>query len=139
MSLGALDMVNFGPMDTVPERFRARKLYKHNPSVTLMRSTPEECAELGRIIGRKLNQAKGPLSVFIPLQGVSAIDKEGAAFRDAEADRRLFDALQATLDPTIEVITIDTDINDPAFAVAMAEKLDQLYQDWSNNTIGGQK
>jgi uncharacterized protein (UPF0261 family) len=131
VSLGALDMVNFGPMETVPERFRGRLLYKHNPTVTLMRTTPEECAELGRMIGRKLNQAKGPLSAFIPLRGVSAIDKEGAVFRDAEADRRLFDALQATLDPTVEVITLDTDINDPAFAVAMAEKLDRLYQSWS--------
>jgi uncharacterized protein (UPF0261 family) len=131
VSLGALDMVNFGPMDTVPERFRGRKLYKHHPTVTLMRTTPEECAELGRIIGRKLNQAKGPLSVFIPLRGVSMIDKEGSVFYDAGADRRLFDALQATLDPTIEVITMDTDINDPAFATAMAEKLDQLYETWA--------
>ena len=133
VSLGALDMVNFGPMDTVPERFRGRQLYKHNPTVTLMRTTPEECAELGRIIGCKLNQAKGPLSVFIPLRGVSMIDKQGGVFCDAEADRLLFDALQATLDPTIEVIAIDTDINDPAFAVAMAEKLDQLYQSWSQH------
>ncbi len=131
VSLGALDMVNFGPMDTVPERFRGRRLYKHNPTVTLMRTTPEECAELGRIIGHKLNQVKGPLSVFIPLRGVSMIDKEGGVFYDAGADRRLFDALQAILDPTIEVITMDTDINDPAFATAMAEKLDQLYQTWA--------
>lgn len=130
VSLGALDMVNFGPMDTVPERFRGRKLYKHNPTVTLMRTTPEECAELGRIIGRKLNQAKGPLTVFIPLRGVSMIDKEGGVFYDAAADRQLIDNLQATLDPSIEVITMDTDINDPAFATAMAEKLDRLYQAW---------
>ncbi len=133
VSLGALDMVNFGPMDTVPERFRERTLYQHNPTVTLMRTTPEECAELGRIIGRKLNQAKGPLSIFIPLRGVSMIDKEGGVFCNAEADRLLFDALQATLDPTIEVIVMDTDINDPVFAVAMAEKLDQLYQSWSQH------
>ncbi len=139
VSLGALDMVNFGPMDTVPERFRERKLYKHNPTVTLMRTTPEECAELGRIIGRKLNQAEGPLTVFIPLRGVSMIDKEGGVFYDAAADRQLFDNLRATLNPSIEVITMNTDINDPAFATAMAEKLDQLYQVWSNNAIGGQK
>ncbi|MBX6342412.1 MAG: Tm-1-like ATP-binding domain-containing protein, partial [Thermomicrobiaceae bacterium] len=72
VSLGALDMVNFGPLDTVPERFRGRRLYQHNPTVTLMRTTPEECAELGRIIARKLNRARGPLAVFIPLRGVSA-------------------------------------------------------------------
>jgi uncharacterized protein (UPF0261 family) len=131
VSLGALDMVNFGPMDTVPERFRGRTLYKHNPTVTLMRTTPEECAELGRMIARKLNQAKGPLSAFIPLRGVSMIDKEGGVFCDTKADRLLFGALQATLDPTVEVIALDTDINDPAFAIAMAEKLDQLYQSWS--------
>jgi uncharacterized protein (UPF0261 family) len=131
VSLGALDMVNFGPMDTVPERFKGRTLYKHNPTVTLMRTTSQECAELGRMIARKLNQAKGPLSVFIPLRGVSMIDKEGGVFRDAEADRQLFDVLQATLDPTVEVIALDTDINDPAFAIAMAEKLDQFYQSWS--------
>ncbi len=136
VSLGALDMVNFGPMDTVPERFRGRKLYKHNPTVTLMRTTPEECAELGRIIGRKLNQAKGPLTVFIPLRGVSMIDKEDGVFYDAEADRQLIDNLQATLDPSIEVITMDMDINDPAFATAMAKKLDQLYQDRSGREAG---
>lgn len=130
VSLGALDMVNFGPMDTVPERFKARKLYKHNPIVTLMRTTPAECAELGRIIGRKLNQAKGPLAVFIPLRGVSMIDKEDGVFYDAGADHQLIENLQSTLDPSIEVITMDTDINDPAFATAMAEKLDQLYQTW---------
>lgn len=130
VSLGALDMVNFGPMDTVPERFRGRKLYKHNPTVTLMRTTPAECAELGRIIGRKLNLAQGPLAVFIPLRGVSMIDKHGGVFFDAEADRQLIEKLQATLNPSIEVIAIDTDINDPVFATAMADKLDQLYRAW---------
>jgi uncharacterized protein (UPF0261 family) len=70
VSLGALDMVNFGPFETVPPQFRDRVLYKHNPTVTLMRTTPEECAELGRVIAEKLNQAQGPLTLFVPLKGV---------------------------------------------------------------------
>ncbi len=128
VSLGALDMVNFGPIDTVPERFRGRNLYKHNPTVTLMRTTPEECAELGRIIARKLNQARGPLAVFIPLRGVSLISKEGGPFYDPEADRALIENLKANLRPDIEVHEWDTDINDPAFARAMAERLDELIR-----------
>jgi len=121
-------MVNFGPIDTVPERFRGRTLYKHNPTVTLMRTTPEECAELGRIIARKLNQARGPLAVFIPLRGVSMISKEGGPFYDPEADRALVENLKANLRPDIEVHEWDTDINDPAFARAMAERLDELIR-----------
>lgn len=128
VSLGALDMVNFGPLDTVPERFRGRNLYKHNPTVTLMRTTPEECAELGRIIARKLNQARGPLAVFIPRRGVSLISKEGGPFYDPEADRALIENLKANLRPEIEVHEWDSDINDPAFARAMAERLDELIR-----------
>ncbi len=128
VSLGALDMVNFGPIDTVPERFRGRNLYKHNPTVTLMRTTPEECAELGRIIAQKLNQARGPLAVFIPRRGVSLISREGGPFYDPEADRALIEGLKANLRPEIEVHEWDTDINDPAFARAMAERLDALIR-----------
>ncbi|GBD16539.1 hypothetical protein HRbin26_01437 [bacterium HR26] len=128
VSLGALDMVNFGPIDTVPERFRGRTLYKHNPTVTLMRTTPEECAELGRIIAQKLNQARGPLAVFIPRRGVSLISREGGPFYDPEADRALIEGLKANLRPEIEVHEWDTDINDPAFARAMAERLDALIR-----------
>ncbi|MEW6635985.1 MAG: Tm-1-like ATP-binding domain-containing protein, partial [Actinomycetota bacterium] len=86
VSLGALDMVNFGPTETVPERFRDRNLYVHNPTVTLMRTTPGECAELGRRIARKLNAARGPVTLFVPLKGVSMIDAEGQPFHDPEAD-----------------------------------------------------
>ncbi len=128
VSLGALDMVNFGPIDTVPERFRGRTLYKHNPTVTLMRTTPEECAELGRMIARKLNQARGPLAVFIPLRGVSLISKEGGPFYDPEADQALIENLKANLRPDIEVHEWDTDINDSALARAMAERLDELIR-----------
>lgn len=125
VSLGALDMVNFGPFDSVPEKFRGRNLYRHNATVTLMRTTPEENAELGKIIGRKLNKATGPLSVFIPGRGVSAIDTDGKPFYDTVADRALFDNLKGTLRPDIDVQELDMDINDPRFARAMAHQLDE--------------
>jgi uncharacterized protein (UPF0261 family) len=131
VSLGALDMVNFGPMDTVPAQFRERNLYVHNATVTLMRTTEAECAELGRIIGRKLNAATGPLTVFIPLGGVSMIDVPGAPFHDAAADATLIRELRAGLRPDVEVVEMATDISDPAFARAMAERLDALYKAWA--------
>jgi uncharacterized protein (UPF0261 family) len=126
VSLGALDMVNFGPMDTVPERFRDRNLYVHNPTVTLMRTTPAECAELGRRIARKLNAATGPVTLFVPLRGVSMIATEGQPFHDPAADEALIGALREDLEPSVEVRELDTDINDPAFAEAMAERLHEL-------------
>ena len=137
VSLGALDMVNFGPMDTVPEKYRQRRLYKHNPTVTLMRTTPEECAELGRIIARKLNQAKGPVALFIPLRGVSMIATEGAAFYDPDADRALIDNLKAGLESNVEVHELDMDINDPRFADAMAQRLDEFIHIAAQATPAG--
>jgi uncharacterized protein (UPF0261 family) len=131
VSLGALDMCNFGPKDTVPERFRDRNLYVHNAAVTLMRTTEAECAELGRIIARKLNGATGPVSVFIPLGGVSMIATPGGPFHDPVADAALVRELRAALRPDIEVVEMATDINDPAFATAMAERLDALYRAWA--------
>lgn len=131
VSLGALDMCNFGPLDTVPETFKDRNLYVHNATVTLMRTTEEECAELGRIIARKLNGAAGPLTLFIPLGGVSMIDVPGAPFYDAAADAALIRELKAGLRPDVEVVEMATDINDPAFATAMAERLDELYRAWT--------
>jgi uncharacterized protein (UPF0261 family) len=128
VSLGALDMVNFGPIESVPERFRDRKLYKHNPAVTLMRTTLEECAELGRRIARKLNAAKGPVTLFIPLRGVSLIDTESQVFYDPEADAALFDALRENLEEKVEMREIDTDINDPEFARALADRLHERYR-----------
>jgi uncharacterized protein (UPF0261 family) len=129
VSLGALDMVNFGPRDTVPPQFEGRNLYVHNPTVTLMRTTPEECAELGRAIGRKLSGAQGSTVLFIPLKGVSMIDVEGQPFYDADADAALFAALRETLADSVEVHEIATDINDPEFAVAMADRLHASIQD----------
>jgi uncharacterized protein (UPF0261 family) len=123
VSVGALDMVNFWAFETVPERFRQRTLYKHNPNVTLMRTTPEECAELGRIIANKLNRATGPTALFLPLQGVSAIDKEGQPFHLPAADAALFAALRRNVRPPVEIIELDLHINDPEFATAMANRL----------------
>jgi uncharacterized protein (UPF0261 family) len=128
VSTGALDMVNFGPEDSVPEEFRDRKLHVHNPQVTLMRTTPEECAELGRIIAGKLDSATGPTALFLPLGGVSMIDVEGEAFYDPEADAALFDALREHVGPDVELVEMETDINDEAFALALARKLDEYMQ-----------
>jgi uncharacterized protein (UPF0261 family) len=130
VSLGALDMVNFGPEATVPERFARRNLYVHNPTVTLMRTTAEENAELGGRIARKLNGAAGPTVLFVPLRGVSAIDVDGQPFRDADADEALFAALRDELDTDkVEVHEVDADVNDPAFATAMADRLDELVKE----------
>jgi uncharacterized protein (UPF0261 family) len=128
VSLGALDMVNFGPMETVPAQFRNRNLYVHNPIVTLMRTTPEECRELGRRIGRKLSAAAGPTALFIPLKGVSMIAVEGQPFHDSVADEALLEGLRETLDPEVETHELDTHINDPKVAKAMANRLHELVQ-----------
>jgi len=123
VSCGALDMVNFWAMDTVPEKFKGRLFHRHNDNVTLMRTRPEECAELGRLIASKLNQARGPVSLFLPLQGVSAIDKEGQSFYSPEADAALFESLRQNVRPPVELIELNLHINDPEFAAAMADKL----------------
>ena len=129
VSLGALDMVNFGPEDTIPKKFDGRNFYVHNPTVTLMRTTPEENAELGRRIARKLNAARGPVTLFVPLGGVSLIDAEGQPFYDPEADSALFEALRKNLDESVvEVVEMEEGVNDPAFARAMAERLHEHYE-----------
>jgi len=129
VSTGALDMVNFGPRDSVPEAFEGRQFHIHNPQVTLMRTTPEENAELGTIIAEKLNAAAGPTALALPLEGVSAIDTAGEDFYDPEADTALFDALRSTLDDDIELIEMETDINDEAFAETLADTLDEYMRD----------
>ncbi len=120
---GAIDMVNFGPVETVPPQFRSRNLYIHNPSVTLMRTTPEECAEIGRITATRLNRATGPVTVLVPLQGVSAIDKIGAPFYSPEALDTWRRALKASLNPSIRLVELDAHINDEGFALAAADLL----------------
>jgi len=123
VSVGALDMVNFGPWETVPPQFTDRNLYKHNPTVTLMRTTADELKQIGGAIAEKLNMAKGPTVLYLPLKGVSMIDVEGTPFYDPEADAALFDTLRESLNDNIEIIEMDTDINDPEFAIAAAKKL----------------
>jgi uncharacterized protein (UPF0261 family) len=129
VSVGALDMVNFGPRETVPEQFEGRNLYVHNPTVTLMRTTPEECAELGRRIARKLTAATGPTALFVPLKGVSMIATEGGPFYDRDADEALFAALREGLGGSVELHELDLDVNDPAFADAMADRLHGMIDD----------
>lgn len=124
VSLGALDMVNFGSRDTVPERFANRNLYVHNPQVTLMRTTPQECAELGRQVATKLSAATGPTALFVPLRGVSMLSTEGAPFADPAADAALISAIREHLGDNVELHEVDADINDPGFACAMAQRLD---------------
>ena len=126
VSVGALDMVNFGPRETVPPRFAGRTLYVHNPSVTLMRTTAEECAELGRRLGAKLSAATGPVALYVPLRGVSAISGEGGPFADPAADAALLAGLRETLAPSVELHEVDAHVNDPEFAVAMAVRLDDF-------------
>ncbi|MFG1927621.1 Tm-1-like ATP-binding domain-containing protein [Cryptosporangium sp. NPDC048952] len=124
VSVGALDMVNFGPRETVPPQFEDRNLFVHNPTVTLMRTTPSEMAELGRRIAGKLAAATGPTALFLPLRGVSAIDVDGAPFRDAAADEALFDALRAGLAGSdVSISELDVAINDAGFGAAAAEAL----------------
>ncbi|QKW33900.1 Tm-1-like ATP-binding domain-containing protein [Actinomadura sp. NAK00032] len=119
---GALDMVNFGPLATVPERFEGRNLYVHNPTVTLMRTTRDEMAELGRRVAGKLAAATGPAVLFLPLRGVSALDAPGMPFHDPEADEACFAAMEGA----VETERLDMNINDPAFGRAMADRLHRL-------------
>jgi uncharacterized protein (UPF0261 family) len=119
-STGALDMVNFWAPETVPVPWQARLLYEHNPNVTLMRTTAEECGEIGAWIGRKLNACEGPVRFLIPEKGVSALDIEGGAFFDPEADEELFAAIEAavTQTPQRRIERLPLHINDPQFAEA---------------------
>ncbi|MFM9107233.1 MAG: Tm-1-like ATP-binding domain-containing protein [Chloroflexota bacterium] len=123
VSVGAVDMVNFGPAESVPERFRGRRLHRHNQAVTLMRTTPEECADIGRRIADRLAPARGPVALFVPLGGVSAIAGVGGVFHDPEADLALAGALRERLRDPVRAEFSDAAINDPAFAVAMADAL----------------
>jgi uncharacterized protein (UPF0261 family) len=128
-SVGALDMVNFGPPETVPERYRGRTFYQHNPQVTLMRTTPEECARMGSWIAERLNLMEGPVRFFLPEGGVSALDARGAAFFDPAARAALFRAIEATLrpGPNRRLIRLPQNINDPAFAAAVVGEYRSLH------------
>ena len=120
---GCLDMVNFGAPETVPEAFTGRRFHRHNAQVTLMRTSPEECRELGRILAQKVNASVGPATVLLPLGGISLISTPGQPFHDAAADDALFSAIRKWLSPGIPLVELDCAINDPAFADACVERL----------------
>jgi uncharacterized protein (UPF0261 family) len=128
VSTGALDVVNFGPWETVPERFRGRRLHRHNAAVTLMRTSPEEAAQLGRELAERVCAGRGPRTLVLPLRGTSALSVEGGPFHDPEADAALAAALREGLCEDVELVELDADINDPAVATALAERFDAAYR-----------
>jgi uncharacterized protein (UPF0261 family) len=125
---GCLDMVNFGSRDSVPAKFAGRTFYQHNPQVTLMRTTPEECAQLGRILAEKVNNYRGPVTVLLPTKAISVISASGQPFHSPEADAALFGAIKKHLSPNIPLIELDCEINAPAFAEECAKTLLKLLQ-----------
>jgi uncharacterized protein (UPF0261 family) len=122
-SCGALDMANFGPFDSVPEKFKARNLYRHNANVTLMRTTADECRQMGEFIGKKLNAMSGPVRFLIPEKGFSAIDREGQPFHDPQAYMAFIQALTTTFQTTSQhqLVRLPLHINDEAFAQALVD------------------
>lgn len=127
VSVGATDMVNFHARASVPEKFRDRTFYQHNANVTLMRTTPAECSAIGADIGRKLAAATGPVAVYIPKLGVSAVDRQGQPFDDPAARQALVDALRA-IAPRLEIVELDEHINDAEFATRAARRLIDMMQ-----------
>lgn len=130
LSLGAVDMVNFGAMDTVPAQFKHRTLYQHNAQVTLMRTTPQENRRIARWISDKLNRSTSPLTVFIPEGGVSALDAPGQPFYDPKANEALFETLEQTLECTTErkLVRSPHHVNDHAFADSVTTEFLRIYQ-----------
>ena len=127
ISVGALDMVNFGAPETVPQEFADRLFYQHNPVVTLMRTSVSECRQLGEEVGRKVARSTGSAEVWFPRRGVSAIDAEGQAFEDQEARMALLEGLKSTCGPE-RMEVVDAHINDPEFAEAAAQRLLSLLR-----------
>jgi len=120
---GCVDMANFWGVDTVPEKYKSRKLYQWNPNITLLRTNVEENKQIGEMIAKAANSATTSVAVLIPLKGVSQLDSPGGAFWDPQADRACFEAIKRTLKPNIPVIELDNNINDPEFADRAAETL----------------
>jgi uncharacterized protein (UPF0261 family) len=127
VSVGAIDMVNFYAPDTVPAKYKGRKLYPHNPVVTLMRTTPEENARIGADLGRKVAAARGPKCILLPKKGLSAIDAAGQPFDDPEARQALYGAIREHA-RGVEIVELDHHINDPEFADAAVRKLFDLMK-----------
>jgi uncharacterized protein (UPF0261 family) len=125
---GCLDMVNFGPRDTTPKKFGNRLFYEHNPQITLMRTTPEECTELGRILAEKVNLSTGPVSVLLPTEAISVISTPDQPFHDPAADLALFAAIKDNLREDVEVLEITASINDLAFSEAAAHALLEMMK-----------
>ena len=123
---GCLDMVNFGERSSVPEKFAGRQFYIHNPQVTLMRTTPNECAELGKIIAKKVNRYEAPAVILLPKKAISVISSAGQPFYDPAADEALFQAIHAHA--KVPILEFDEEINSPAFAKACAETLLELMK-----------
>jgi uncharacterized protein (UPF0261 family) len=126
---GALDMVNFGPPETVPARYEGRTFYQHNPQVTLMRTTADENRRLGVWIGERLNRMEAPVRFFLPEGGVSALDAPGRPFHDPDADRALFEELERTVRQTSsrQLVRLPYNINEPPFAAAVVEAFQALH------------
>ena len=122
-SVGAMDMVNFGPRDTVPDKFGTRRFVIHNPNITLMRTTPQENHAIGEWMGGRFNQMEGPVRLLLPEKGVSMLDAVGQAFCDPEADNALFEALERTVRQTgrRKIERIDANINDSKFVDAVVD------------------
>jgi uncharacterized protein (UPF0261 family) len=129
-SVGALDMVNFYGIDTVPPAFRDRNLYRHNPQVTLLRTSRDECREIGRWIANKLNACAGRVRFLLPEKGVSAIDAPGQPFYDPDADAALFEALEKNLQQTVlrRLVRLPLHINDPQFADALVAHFREIAE-----------
>ena len=118
-----LDMVNFWAPETIPAKFEGRRFYRHNPNITLMRTRPDECRRLGEILAEKVNLSTGPVTVLIPLGGLSVIDSPGGSFWWPEANRALFDAVKKNLREGVPVIEVDANVNDPEFSRRCADTL----------------
>jgi uncharacterized protein (UPF0261 family) len=135
-SCGALDMVNFWARPTVPERFKDRTLHVHNPNVTLMRTTPDEAARIGRFIVDKLNRMQGPVRFLIPEGGLSGLDRPGGPFWDPAANRALFDVIATSFraGTNRKLLRVPSHINDPAFADAVVTTFHELRAAWPEST-----
>jgi uncharacterized protein (UPF0261 family) len=126
---GCVDMANFWGMESVPERYKGRNLYRWNPNVTLLRTNVEENRQMGEMIAAAANMATGPVAILLPLRGVSMLDSEGNRFWDPAADRACFEAIKSTAGGHVRIIEVDANINDPAFSSVVAETLLEMLAD----------